>query len=73
MKLNVTVIPNAKSYEVIKTDESNYKVRVDATAAEGKANRRLIEILAEYFEIKKSSISIIRGLKDKNKIIEINL
>jgi len=71
MKLNVTVIPNAKSYEVIKTDESNYKVRVDATAAEGKANRRLIEILAEHFNVSKSSIKILKGFKNRNKIIEI--
>jgi hypothetical protein len=71
MKLNVTVIPNAKSYEVIKTDENNYKVRVDATAVEGKANRRLIEILAEHFNVSKSSVKILKGFKNRNKTIEI--
>ncbi|OGI11649.1 hypothetical protein A3K64_00845 [Candidatus Micrarchaeota archaeon RBG_16_36_9] len=73
MKINVIVIPNAKDSEVIKIDETNYKVRVDAPALDGKANKRLIEILSEYFKVQKSLISIIKGLKGKNKIIEIDM
>jgi hypothetical protein len=73
MKISINVIPNSKTSEVIKIDESNYKVRVDAPAAEGEANRRLIEILAEHFNVRKSSIKILKGLKNRNKIVEINL
>ena len=73
MKISVIVIPNAKDSGVTKIDETNYKVRVDAPALDGKANKRLIEILAGYFEIKKSSISIIRGAKIRKKIVEINI
>jgi len=71
MKINIVVIPNSKVSEVIKLGEDNYKIRVDAPAFEGKANERLIEILAEYFKVSKSSISIIKGFKNKNKIIGI--
>jgi len=69
MKLNITVISNAKTSEVIKIDENNYKVRVDAPASEGKANKRLIELLADYFNVSKSSIKILKGFKNKNKIV----
>lgn len=72
MKLNVTVISNAKNPEVIKIDENNYKVKVDAPAIEGEANRRLLEILADYFKVSKSSIKILRGLKNRNKILCID-
>ena len=73
MKINVLVVPNSKDSGVTKVDETNYKIRVDAPALDGKANKRLIEILSDYFKVKKSSISIIKGLKSKNKIVEIDL
>jgi hypothetical protein len=46
---------------------------VDAPALEGKANKRLIEIIAEHFNVSKSSIKILKGFKNRNKIIEINI
>jgi hypothetical protein len=72
MKLNITVISNAKTSEVIKIDEYNYKVKVDAPASEGKANKRLIELLADYFNVSKSSIKILKGFKTRNKLVEID-
>jgi uncharacterized protein (TIGR00251 family) len=72
MKINVRVKPNAKYSEVITITKYDYKVSVDAPAEEGEANKRLIEILAEHFEIPRSSVSILRGFKSKNKIVEID-
>ena len=73
MKINILVVSNSKVSEVTNTDENNYKVRVDAPASEGKANKRLIEILADYFKISKSSIKILKGFKNRNKTIEIDI
>jgi len=73
MNITVNVIPNSKNPEIIRVSENNYKVRVDAPPLENKANKRLIEILAEHFNVSKSSISIIRGLKSKNKTVKIDL
>jgi hypothetical protein len=72
MKLNVTVIPNAKTFEVIKINENNYKIKVDAPASKGHANNRLIEILANHFNVSKSSIRILKGFKNRNKIVSID-
>lgn len=72
MKINVIVKPNAKYSEVIRISKFDYKVSVDAPAEEGKANARLIEILAEHFEVPKSFISILRGFKSKNKIVAVD-
>jgi hypothetical protein len=72
MKISVTVIPNSKTSEVIRIDESKYKIRVDAPAVESKANKRLIEILSEYFNVPKSSVKILKGFKNKNKIVCID-
>jgi uncharacterized protein (TIGR00251 family) len=72
MKINVLVVPNSKDSGVIKVDEITYKVRVDAPALDGKANKRLIEILAEHFNVSKSSIKILKGFKNRNKIVSID-
>lgn len=73
MIIKVSVVSNSRTPEVIKVSENSYRIKVDAAPSENKANKRLIEILSEFFQINKSSISIIKGLKSKNKIIEINL
>ncbi len=70
MKIQVKVIPNSKQAKVEK-NETGLRVKVNAPAKEGKANKRLVEILAKYFSRPKSSIKIIRGLNSKKKLIEI--
>jgi len=71
MKVNVKVIPNAKRNEVSQEGEK-LKVRVAAPALDGRANKAVIEILAEFFNVKKSKIKIIKGEKSREKIIGIN-
>ena len=71
MFISVKVVPNSKKVEIEKIGENDFKVKVDEKAEDGKANRRLAEILAEYFKVPKSSVVISKGLKSKNKIIEI--
>ena len=46
-------------------------VKVNAPAKEGKANKKLVEILSKHFSKPKSSIRIVKGLTSKNKVIEI--
>lgn len=71
MYINATIIPNAKKPSVIALGENNYKIRVDAPALNGLANMRLVEILSEYFNVKSSKISIIKGTHGRKKYIYI--
>lgn len=70
MKIQVKVIPNSRKPQV-KESEGVLRVKVDAPAKEGKANKRLIELLAKYFSKPKSSIKIVKGLTSRNKVIEV--
>ena len=70
MMLNVGVIPNARKNEIIK-DGNTFRVRLSAPAAEGKANSALIELLAEHFGVKKSAVKIVKGIKSRNKLVEL--
>jgi len=67
-----TVKPRAKTEEVSKTDEGQYLASVHAPPQEGKANKALIELLADYFSVPKSSVRIIRGQTGRKKLIEID-
>lgn len=76
MKISVKVIPNTKQNEVV--DDSVdllgariLKVKVNQPPEDGKANKAVIELLSEYFKVRKSAISIIAGETSRNKIIEI--
>ena len=48
-------------------------MRADERAAGGRANKRLLEILAEHFKIPKSQIMILRGAKTRSKTIEVGM
>jgi uncharacterized protein (TIGR00251 family) len=70
--IQVKVIPNAKKAEVIE-EKDFYKVKVNAPAIEGKANKAVIKSLADYFKVKPKQISIIKGEKNSLKTIAILL
>ena len=71
MKISVRVTTNSKKARVLKEDNNSLKVWVDARPLEGRANKRLVEILSTYYNMPKSSFEIVSGLKGKNKIVEI--
>ena len=70
-RLWITVKPQSKKSEVKKISEGEYAVSVHAPAREGKANETVIELLAEYFSVPKSSVRIIRGQTARRKLIEL--
>ncbi len=71
MKISVRVKPNARKNEVRELEKNSYLVSVAAPPVEGKANEKIIEVLAEYFGKPKRCFSIIGGETSKQKIIEV--
>lgn len=71
MKISVIAHPNAKKPRIEKDLLGVLHVYVNAPPLEGKANKAVIESLADYFQMKKSKIILISGQKSKNKIFEI--
>ncbi len=70
MRISITVKPNSRLDKIEKT-ENGYDIHVRAVPIENKANIAVIKLLSEYFDIPKSRIVIISGLKSKRKIVEI--
>ena len=71
MKITARVKPNARKNEIVKLEDGSYLIKVTAPPVEGKANALVVEMLAEYFQKRKSDITVLRGEKGRDKIIEI--
>ena len=71
MLIRVYVTPNAKETRVVKVSDDYFEVRINEMAVGGRANKRLLEILAEHFKVKKSRIFILKGRKTRNKLVQV--
>ncbi len=64
----VKIKTNTKNEEIVIND-NQIIAKVNALPIEGRANDRLIELLASFLRCPKSKIEIIRGLKNRNKVV----
>ena len=71
MVFNVKVITNARQNRVEKVGDDCFKVYVTQKPEKGKANDKVVNLLAEYLGVAKNRIVIKRGEKSKNKVVEI--
>ncbi|MDP3710474.1 MAG: DUF167 domain-containing protein [bacterium] len=71
MRILVRVKPRAKTAGVEKLEGQNYIVSVKSPPIEGKANKEVIDVLADYFGVAKSKVSIIKGETGRIKMVEI--
>ena len=71
MKITVYVHPRSKQEKVEQTDRYEYAVYFNVVPEAGKANRKLIEMLADHFDVPKSSVVIRAGDRSPAKIVEI--
>ena len=70
MKISLRVRPNSSREEV--TPEGDLLiVKVKEPPLEGRANRAVIRLLAERFGVPTSRVSILSGLRRKEKVVEI--
>jgi len=74
-KIVVRVTPKAKSARVKREiDEKGgvyYKVYVTTAPEDGKANKAVIALLAKELGVPKSSLTIVRGLTSRDKLLQI--
>ncbi len=70
MNIEVKVIPSAKKKE-IRFENGIFKIKINSKPQDGKANKEMIEFISKKLKIAKSKISIIKGEKQKSKLIKI--
>ena len=70
MEITIKVIAGARK-NLVKQEGDLWKVHLTAPAVDGKANKALLSVLADYFLVPKSRIEITKGLKSRHKTISI--
>ena len=71
MLIKVKVITNAPKAEIFLIAPDQFKIKLIARPEKGKANRELIELLADHYGVARSRVRIVRGEKSKEKTVEI--
>jgi hypothetical protein len=71
MRIYLKVIPRSSRNLVEKISEGEYRVHLTAPPVDGEANNMLIKVLAQYFNVSKSSLAIIGGKSARIKMIDI--
>lgn len=71
MIFKVKVITNAKQEKLEEIGENLLKVHLKEKAEKGKANKALIEFLADELDIPKSKVTILNGHSSNEKLVEI--
>jgi len=72
MIIEVHVITKAKKRE-LKLEEAYLKAKITSVPLEGKANAELIGFLADFFSVRKSEIRIVKGEREKRKLVSLPL
>jgi len=72
MIIKIKVLPNSSKAEVIQINENSYQVKVKSAPVKNMANMELIKLLSKYFKVSQREVNIVTGMRNKNKVIEIN-
>ena len=71
MLIHVKIKPDSKEDKIVEKNETSFIVYVKEPAEDNRANKRLIELMAEKFNIIKSKIKIATGHHAPSKILDI--
>lgn len=69
-KYLITVKPGTSREKVVETAPGELTIYLRAKPHDGEANTALIKLLSKYFDVPKTSITIARGARSRNKTIE---
>ncbi len=70
MLIKVKVTPSSKKEEII-GEKDSFKIKVKEKPLNNMANKAAIALLSSFLKIPREKIRMIKGMKKRNKIIEI--
>lgn len=71
MYIKVKVIANAKKETLEKENETTLAIKVKEEAKGNRANKRVVELVAEYYDVEVGQVRIINGHHHPHKLISI--
>lgn len=73
MYIRVRVIPKAKRESLKKVDKDTFEITVREPAERNLANRRIIEMLAEFYGVNDKAVRLVTGHHSGSKILDIKV
>lgn len=70
MIIQVKVIPGSRDEGIEVIGDKEYKIKVKERPEKGKANARVIDLIAKHFEISKKDV-VIKNPTSRKKIVEL--
>ncbi|MBI5873788.1 MAG: DUF167 domain-containing protein [Candidatus Omnitrophica bacterium] len=70
MLVDIKVIPKS-SRNMIKVEAGRLKVYLTVAPEKGKANQALVELVAEYYKVKKHQVRIVKGAHSALKVVSV--
>lgn len=70
-RVRVRVVPGARSSAVVGRHGDGWKVRLTAAPERGRANRALLELLAEQLGVRADALRLVAGHAARDKIVEV--
>ena len=67
----VKVKPNSKQTFLSEIDSCSIHLNLDALPKEGEANQALIKWASQVLKVKKSQVSLVGGMKSRDKVLRI--
>lgn len=67
----VKVKPNARISELKETADGGWEARLKSPPVDGRANRELIELVAETFQCPRGAVTIKSGRSGRMKLVQI--
>ncbi len=72
VKITVQVQPNASQNNITRFEDSILYIKIAASPVKGRANQALLKFLSSITGIRKSNLTIEKGMTGKRKVIVIN-
>lgn len=69
MYIRVKVQAGARREELKQTSEDHFEISVKEKAERNMANKRVLDILAEFFDLPKGKVRIINGHQSQTKLL----
>ena len=69
--IKVKVSAGSRMEKVEALADGSFKVWVRQVAEKGKANVRVLELLAEHFHLAKSAVELVKGTTSRDKLVRL--
>jgi uncharacterized protein len=70
VNIEIKVVTGARKKE-IRQEGGGLRVKLISQPREGRANAELIGYLSDFFSVRKSDVRIVKGEKDKRKVVSV--